>query len=245
MEVHKPKVVRNWSELFKEWGIIVLGVLTALLAEQAVQSIEWRNKVNAATDDMTGELSQGDGPQAYVRVAMHDCVAGDLNSLRTVIEAGDRRQARKLIDGFWLPQRTYDSLARDAATASDVASHMPHKRMLQYRIAYDVIPDLQRLADKELVDMGNLRALPATGGPIETSEKLAALGGVEALKIDNEAMLRENRFVLYRMRAMSMKLDPYFVVRDVREASTHYGGCMTTPVVPKANPHAIAVDTGG
>jgi len=35
--------------------------------------------------------------------------------------------------------------------------------MLQYRIAYEMVPDIQRLAEKELVDLGHLRALPASG----------------------------------------------------------------------------------
>jgi|tagenome__1003787_1003787.scaffolds.fasta_scaffold20988866_4 hypothetical protein len=245
MNEHKSKLVQNWRELLKEWGVIVLGVLTALLAEQAVQSIEWHHKVDAAVADMNSELGAGDGPQSYVRVAMHDCVTTRLNRLRETIERGDRIESRRLIDAFWLPKRTYDSLARDAATASDVASHMPHKRMLQYRIAYDVVPDLQRLADKELTDLGHLGALPATGGPIETSEKLAELDAIEALKLDNDAVTREARFVLFRLRAMSLQLDRYFVTRDVREASTHYDGCLTTPIVPAANPHTVAVDDAG
>ena len=37
--------IRNWREFLKEYAIIVIGVLTALLAEQAVQSIEWQHKV--------------------------------------------------------------------------------------------------------------------------------------------------------------------------------------------------------
>ena len=44
-------------------GIIVLGVLTALLAEQAVQSIDWRHKVEAAIGDMAQELGNADGPE--------------------------------------------------------------------------------------------------------------------------------------------------------------------------------------
>jgi hypothetical protein len=242
MDFHVPKLIRNWPEFLREYGIIVLGVLTALMAEQAVQSIEWQHKVDAAIADMNSELSSGDGPQSYTRIAMHDCVATRLNNLRAAVERGDRKASRKLIDEFWLPKRTYDSLARDAATASDVASHMPHKRMLQYRIAYDVVPDLQRLADKELADLGHLGALPATGGPVETSEKLAELDAIEALKLDNDAVGREAGFVLFRLRAMSLQLDRYFVTRDVREASAHYGGCLTTPIVPAANPHTVAVD---
>ena len=106
MEVHKPKQIQNWRELLKEWGIIVLGVFTALFAEQAVQSIDWNHKVEAAVADMDNELGSGDGPQAYARLAIHDCVAARLNSLRSAIEHGDRGQSISLIDTIWLPERT-------------------------------------------------------------------------------------------------------------------------------------------
>jgi hypothetical protein len=233
MDVHKPKVVTNWHELLKEWGIIVLGVLTALLAEQAVQSIDWRHKVDAAVADMNNELGAGDGPQAYVRLAMHDCVAERLNDLRSTVEQGNRARSTAFIDTIWLPQRTYDSLAREAATASDVTSHMPHERMLQYRIAYEVIPDMDRLSDRELVDLSHLRALPRTGGALETSEKLAAIGAVEALRVDNDAISREARFVLQHMRLNNLKLDTAFVVLNVKEAKPHYPVCLAhAPNVP-------------
>jgi len=233
MEVHKPKLVTNWPELFKEWGIIVLGVLTALLAEQAVQSIEWHHKVDAAVVDMDNELSLGDGPQAYARVAMHDCIASRLDQIRAAVERGDRATSRRYIDAFWLPKRTWDSLAREAATASDVASHMPHERMLQYRIAYNMVPDLQRLADKELADTGRLRSLPTSGGPIETVEKLPAVDAIEALRLDNDAMRRESEFILVRLKIMDLRLDRFFVARNVGDARAHLGSCVTTPQLPK------------
>jgi hypothetical protein len=227
MDVHKPKVVTNWRELLKEWGIIVLGVLTALLAEQAVQSIDWHHKVNAALADMDNELGSGDGPQAYARLAMHDCLAKRLNSIRSAVERGDRAQSTALIDSIWLPERTYDSLAREAATASDVASHMPHERMLQYRIIYEVIPDMDRLSDRELVDLSRLRALPRSGGALETPERLAATAAVEALRVDNDAISREARFALQHMRLNKLKLDTAFVRENVEEARPHYPGCLT------------------
>jgi hypothetical protein len=235
MEVHKPKLVKNWRELLKEWGIIVLGVLTALLAEQAVQSIDWRHKVDAAVADMNNELGSGDGPQAYVRLAMHDCVAARLNALRSAVEQGDRARSAALIDTIWLPQRTYDSLAREAATASDVTSHMPHERMLQYRITYEVIPDMDRLSDRELVDLSRLRALPRTGGPLETPEKLAATAAIEALRVDNDAISREARFALQHMRLNKLKLDTAFVALNAREAYPHYPACLAhAPSIPSS-----------
>lgn len=225
MEVHKPKLIQNWRELLKEWGIIVLGVLTALLAEQAVQSINWNHKVDAAVADMDNELGSGDGPQAYARLAIHDCVAARLNRLRSAVEQGDRAQSIALIEKIWLPQRTYDSLAREAATASDVASHMPHQRMLQYRITYEVVPDMDHLADRELVDLSRLRALPQSGGTLETLEKLSATAAIEALRVDNDAISREARFVLQHMRLNKLKLDRAFVIQNLREARDHYPAC--------------------
>jgi hypothetical protein len=239
MEVHKPKLVANWRELFKEWGIIVLGVLTALLAEQAVQSIDWHDKVDAAVADMNNELSTADGPQAYTRLAAHDCIAMRLDAIRAAVESGDRARSGKLIDSFWLPKRTWDSLAREAATASDVASHMPHQRMLEYRIAYEVVPDMQRIADKELADLGHFRALPKGGGRIETAEKLQEIDAVEALRLDNDAIAREARFTLAHLKTMNLNLDPTFVRRDMLEASTNLGNCLSTPRVPAALPVGV------
>jgi hypothetical protein len=239
MEVHKPRLIENWRELFKEWGIIVLGVLTALLAEQAVQSIEWHHKVDAAVADMNNELSVGDGPQSYVRAAMHDCIAKRLDLTRSAVERGDRAESRKLIDTLWVPKRTWDSLARDAATASDISSHMPHQQMLQYRIAYNMVPDMQRLSDKELADLADVRALPNSGGPIEALEKRAEIEAIEALRLDNDVIAREGIFTLVRLKLMDLKLVRFFVARDFMDARAHFGSCVAAPQLPGSDRAAL------
>jgi hypothetical protein len=228
MEVHKPKLLpRDWLGFLKEYGIIVLGVLTALFAEQAVQSIEWNHKVEVAIAEMSNELSAGDGPQAYTRVAIHDCVTTRLDEIRNAVESGDRGRSRTLIDSFWLPSRTWDSLARESATASDVASHMAHDKMFQFRIAYEMIPAMERLGERELVDRASLRAIPARGGVLETSEKLAALDAVEALRIDNDTMDRESQFILQHIAKVGLGLDRAFVRRDSGEAWPHFTDCLS------------------
>ncbi len=229
MHFHLPKPLHGWREFVGEVAIIVLGVLIALGAESAVQSIEWQHKVGAAVADMNNELGSGDGPEAYERLALHDCVATHLDRLRALIERGDRAESRKLIDRFWLPNRTWDSLARDAANTADVAAHMPHERMFQYRIAYEMVPDMQRLAEKELADLGHLRGLPASGGPLATDEKLSEIDAIEALKVDNDTFSRESTFVLLRLRMMGIGLTRSFVEHHVRAAYAHYGACVSAP----------------
>jgi hypothetical protein len=242
MHFHLPKPLHGWREFIGEVAIIVLGVVIALGAESAVQSIEWQHKVDAAVADMNNELGAGDGPEAYERLAVHDCVATQLDRLRAAIERGDRGQSNKLIDQFWLPNRTWDSLARDAANTADVAAHMPHERMLQYRIAYEMVPDMQRLAEKELADLGHLRALPTSGGPLGTEEKLSEVDAVEALKLDNETFARESTFVLVRLRMMGIGLTRAFVERHAREASAHYGACVTAPRLPASSSSHTIID---
>jgi hypothetical protein len=226
MKVHGPKLFGDWRDFLREFVIIVLGVLTALLAQQAVESLNWRHKVEAALADMDNELSVGDGPQAYTRLAIDKCVNTQLDAIRDAIERGDRATSRAQIDGLWLPRRTYDYLAREAAAASDVSSHMPPDRMLQYRIAYEVMPNMNRLAEKELSDQAHLHALPRSGGPIETAEKLAAIDAVEALRADNDEMTREARFMLHRLQIIGLKLDRASVKRNLGGVPRQYAACL-------------------
>jgi len=228
MAVPRKKLLGDWQEFTREFLIIVLGVLAALLAQQAVEAVDWRQKVNSAIADMNNELSGGDGAQGYVRMSIHDCVDQRMTVIRQAVEAGDRTRARQMIDSVWLPNNTYDSRALESATASDVASHMP-EIMRNYRIAYDVVPQLDRLADRELMDLAALRALPASGGPLETSEKLAATAAVEALRMDNDTMNRDADFMLMRIGMIPLGLDRSRFIRLLAEARTHYPDCITNP----------------
>src|SRR3954468_15149129 len=53
MEIHKPKgPVHGWREFAKEVGIIVLGVLIALGAEQTVEALHHREIVRAGEESL-------------------------------------------------------------------------------------------------------------------------------------------------------------------------------------------------
>lgn len=232
MDVRKPKFVNNWREFLKEYAIIVVGVLTALFAEQAVQSVEWQHKVHAAVADMTQEMTSGNGPEAYARLAMHDCLANRLAAIRQAVESGDRARTRQIIDTIWLPNKTYDSFARESATASDVASHMPPDRMFEFRIVYALMPEMDRLNDKELSDLAHLRALPATGGPVAQFEKFAEIDAIEDLNLDNDRMARAASFTLRQMSNIGVGLDRASLRTNVADANLHYAGCLTRDIKP-------------
>ena len=57
MHFHLPKPLHGWREFLGEVGIIVLGVLIALGAEQAVESAHLRSETEALRASMHDELA--------------------------------------------------------------------------------------------------------------------------------------------------------------------------------------------
>jgi len=61
MDIHKPKSIHNWREFLKEYAIIVLGVATALAAEQAVEWLRDRSKATEARASIREEIAHNLG----------------------------------------------------------------------------------------------------------------------------------------------------------------------------------------
>jgi len=78
MEIHKPKPVHGWREFLKEYGIIVLGVLTALALEQAVEWLHWRHMVQEHRVALRKEV-EGIYTSMLTRADLQDCVDARLS----------------------------------------------------------------------------------------------------------------------------------------------------------------------
>lgn len=88
MEIHRPKhPIHSWREFLKEVGIIVLGVLIALAAEQSVEAWHWHRKIVDAEQAMVLELRDDDAPQALTRLAVATCLNQQLDAIQAAIEA--------------------------------------------------------------------------------------------------------------------------------------------------------------
>jgi len=144
MEIHKPNPIHNFREFLKEVGIIVLGVLIALGAEQSVEALHWRAKVHEAEQAMRIELRDDDGPQAFTRAAIEVCLDHQLDTIQAAVEGGrDRRAIAALADAYAPPTRTWDAEAWRTAVASDAASHTSADRMVTWSKPYRLLPVLE------------------------------------------------------------------------------------------------------
>ncbi len=84
MDIHKPKSWHGWREFLKEYLIIVVGVLTALGAEQVAEALRWRHEVAEARQELRYELGSNIR-LTQRRAGKADCVDRRLDDLGGIL----------------------------------------------------------------------------------------------------------------------------------------------------------------
>ena len=99
MHVHLPKPLHGWRAFVGEVGIIVVGVLIALGAEQLVQSLSHRSEAQDARDNIRAEVALNIGrmQNADGRVP---CKTRRLNEISDFIK--EARSGRSLAEVTWI-----------------------------------------------------------------------------------------------------------------------------------------------
>jgi hypothetical protein len=224
-----PKPWHDWRNDGRELAIVVIGVLIALLAQEVVQDWEWKAKVAAAERAMRHEMLWDNGPQLYQRAAMHPCAVQRLDAIRAAVEAGKSRgQVMALIDSYWAPYFSYDTIARDAANTSDIASHMPADTMDLYAIVYTQMAPMTRNSEREVSDLAQLQALSRSGGALTPAERDKVLSAVEALRGDDRLMWLVSGWTIPKLRELG-PLDADRAREMLADARDHYRDCVKPP----------------
>ena len=149
MDIHRPKPVHGWRELLKEIGIIVIGVVIALGAEQAVESIHWMYQVDTG-DAALKEAFVREVDNMALRKAQSDCIAQRLSFLSQMVErASDKGQLPALGAIGHPPYTPWTIGAWDALVANDTVSHLPRQKMLAYVQIAQRTAVLSGMSDRE------------------------------------------------------------------------------------------------
>ena len=84
MPIRLPKALRGWREFLKEYAIVVLGVLTALVLEQMVESAHDRRLAQEARQAIHQELQDNLDRVAY-RAGQQACNERRLNEIQALL----------------------------------------------------------------------------------------------------------------------------------------------------------------
>ena len=159
MHFHLPKPLHGWREFAGEVGIIVLGVLIALGAEQLVESLHWRGEVRDAKSAIRQDMAQSNRVFAY-RVAAHDCVTRRLNKISEIIERSALHQAPASVgDVFPDIGNALLKNAWETSRSGQVLQHFDRKSLGLYGIYYLQLDNVHDFLMREGDDWGVLRAL--------------------------------------------------------------------------------------
>jgi hypothetical protein len=136
MHLHLPKPLHGWRELAGEVGIIVVGVLIALGAEQVVQTIHGNAQVHAFRGAVDDELAYDLGSYKQ-RLLLGPCVRARLAELDQVI-AQDRAGRPIRMHGLsrW-PVSFSLRTSVWAGRTGEVEARMPLQTRLAYASIYD------------------------------------------------------------------------------------------------------------
>jgi hypothetical protein len=147
---HKPKPVHGWGEFLKEYAIIVLGVLTALTAEQIAEHFRWDSAVASGRDALHREAAFDSG---YMRdrLLIAPCVDRDIESMSAMIEAASLTGALpKTGEIFTDPTRRIETSEWETERESQSLTHFPREERARLERLYAQIAENKGWDDQEL-----------------------------------------------------------------------------------------------
>jgi hypothetical protein len=163
MEVHKPKPIHNWREFLKEYAIIVIGVLTALGAEQGAEWWHWSRQYEQARGSLATELANNAARGAY-RLAHFNCTEARLDRAAAILDEASRTGVLPQVGniGFSLPF-DWPSGAWDSVVGAQVAPYFPREQLAGLGLLYQQIRRENEFDRQEQLVGAELNAMVGPG----------------------------------------------------------------------------------
>lgn len=166
MHFHLPKPLHGWRQLVGEVGIIVLGVLIALGAEQAVEDWGWKQKTDQARRAIFDELARNAGVFEE-RAIDASCLDRNLRQIDAILVDARRTGKVGKVGGIaWAITRPVSTAAWDEAVADGTASRLPDRLRTRLAIIYPITLEYRRELDDDLRLRQHLLSLEQSQGRI-------------------------------------------------------------------------------
>ncbi len=193
----EKKQGRNWRDFLKEYAIIVIGVLTALAAQQAVEWWHWRVEVREAKEIIASEMARN---IAYgtERIRAARCIQSRQLAIADILDAAAKAGALpSLGDVGGAVLRPWSSGAWNSVVASQAATHFSRQELAALSLAYKQVERIENWNRQETEAWSNLQTLSGAGrryDPAHDAELRKALGLV--ITYNTVISITSERFIL-------------------------------------------------
>lgn len=168
-----------------ELGIVVLGVFIALVAQQAVEALNWRSQVDDARQALKVETSHDLAVYRY-RTRMTSCAARRLDEVERWVDSWDDGTPLRLsgpigrVPGFSVHTTTWE-----VAQSGSVAAHFPLGERLRYARFYALLRNFAGQAAEEREAWALLNGY-STARRLEHADITQIRGAISRARVHND-----------------------------------------------------------
>jgi len=148
MHFHLPKPLHGWREFVGEVGIIVIGVLLALSAEQIVEAFHWRSEVREFRRAVDQEAAMNLGYYAIDQMQAK-CALRRLDELQQVLRRSRDGQPVRLAAGISMPLDPDQSFSVWDNKDPQAFARLPLDVRLKYAELYELFRTTQGIAQAQ------------------------------------------------------------------------------------------------
>lgn len=196
MHFRMPKPLHGWREFAGEVGIIVVGVLIALVAQQLVEDLHQRSEAREARQSIQSELEINMARLAS-RSAQRSCILNRLAEVQAILDRAELGGV--VVPPKWIgrPQFwTMQSVRWDAISQAGRAALLPPRELAAYGLMYTIMRDIGGVMTSEQADWARLRSL----------EHLHQLTPQMVFELDST--LQDARYLDWRIMVWTSQLKP-------------------------------------
>jgi hypothetical protein len=207
MHFHLPKPLHGWRAFVGEVGIIVIGVLIALGAEQLVEAAHRKQEAAHADAGIRSELAFNLG-RLESRTTIHSCVDRRIDEIQALLDgAADKPD---IATPRWIgrPQSwAFASSQWQAESQAGRAALVDPRRLSAYAVMYARMQDLGDEMTLEQTDWARLRTL----------EHVRRLDSAEAFEVNTT--LQDARYRDWRLALVTSQL--FTMAKSMGIPATH------------------------
>ena len=172
MHIHLPKPLHGWRAFAGEVGIIVIGVLIALGAEQLVQWVHGREDVAQLRSALKAELADDRARWEYMSAA-DGCTLQRLDALNKWL--AEAPSDAHLANALPTVSLNLHSSSWDIAKTSAATGRMPLHERLTYASLYAALENWRELLRNEVANTQAIEEVFETANQPENRRRIPAL----------------------------------------------------------------------
>lgn len=171
MEIHhKLKPLHGWREFLGEVGIIVLGVILALGAEQVAEAVHWHERVKAGREaleqDFATILFETHERELYSR-----CLSARLQAIADIIDTASTTGRLPPVGELGSPpRRPWRITSWSSLTEAQTAAHLPRDELTAYSGIADFALEIEQANDSEMDSWVTLYTIVGPGRAFREAE---------------------------------------------------------------------------